>query len=299
MPLTPPPRRAPAPHTVTFGCTVSTPQVPTSSGRSRPRPLQRPVEDVAARQAEVPLEVGRRPHLDAGVAVGVTRQDVVQRLVEHRVQCAEHRPRRLLAPDRLPRSSSARGTGGPGSAARRGSASARRRRRGRGRGCCGRTGCGSTTSHGANGGIRPLAATACASWRWAMPSCTCRVPAKATRGSTVRSFRRGSRVSRRLTFSWAPSGGGSSPETGADVRGGEQRRPAAPAPGRRGRGRGPAAHGRRAARRPRRPRRPRRRPRPVTSSAPAPTAAFASASVTAPMPPTGTSQSPVPPPIRW
>ena len=49
-----------------------------------------------------------------------------------------------------------------------------------------------------------------------MPSCTWRVPAKATRGSTVRSFRRGSRVSRRLTFSWAPSGGGSSPDTGAD-----------------------------------------------------------------------------------
>lgn len=38
---------------------------------------------------------------------------------------------------------------------------------------------------------------------------------------------------------------------------------------------------------------------PVTSSAPARRAEAASASVTAPMPPTGTSQSPVLPPITW
>ena len=38
---------------------------------------------------------------------------------------------------------------------------------------------------------------------------------------------------------------------------------------------------------------------PVSTVAPAATAARASPSVTAPMPPTGTSQSPVPPPMRW
>ena len=38
---------------------------------------------------------------------------------------------------------------------------------------------------------------------------------------------------------------------------------------------------------------------PVRIVAPAETAAAASESVSAPMPPTGTSQSPVPPPMRW
>ena len=71
MALTPPPRRAPAPaeqHVVV--CRLDAPRahlgVPLGPG-----PLQRAVEDVAARQADGLLEVDRALDLDARVAVGV------------------------------------------------------------------------------------------------------------------------------------------------------------------------------------------------------------------------------------
>ena len=61
MPETPPPRRAPAPHTNTPGWAVSVPQRPTSLGVFGEGPLQVAVEDVAPGHAERRLDLQRRP----------------------------------------------------------------------------------------------------------------------------------------------------------------------------------------------------------------------------------------------
>ncbi len=54
------------------------------------------MEDVAARQPDLPLQLGRRPGLDAGPAVGVRRQAVGDRLRQHRVQLRQARRQRAL-----------------------------------------------------------------------------------------------------------------------------------------------------------------------------------------------------------
>ena len=120
---TPPPRRAPAPHTNTLACAVSTPQRPRRRRRLGERPLQVAVEDVAAGHAEAGLDLERAHHLDA-VRV---EQAVLDRLGEHAVERAQDRRR---AP-RPARRRGRRGTAGPACAARTASASARRRPAGR------------------------------------------------------------------------------------------------------------------------------------------------------------------------
>ena len=124
-------------------------------------------------------------------------------------------------------------------------------------------------------------------------SLTWNVPANASRGSTCASRSRGSRASSMLTLSWAPSGGGSGGRLAEQAREhGAARRWRARA--RRRGARRPSQ--RTSARRVGRSRSPRRRARARRRPS---RAARPSASVSAPMPPTGTSQSPVPSPITW
>ncbi len=122
-----------------------------------------------------------------------------------------------------------------------------------------------------------------------------KVPANASRGSTEVSRSRGSRLSSMLTLSCAPSGlaGGSAPSSPARACGEALTSTSRAA---RVRVAVPSSYVTSAT-----------LPSvampvtsaPVTISAPAARAASASASVKAPMPPIGTSQSPVPPPITW
>nr|WP_232827345.1 hypothetical protein [Jiangella endophytica] len=122
---------------------------------------------------------------------------------------------------------------------------------------------------------------------------TWNVPLNAAPGSTSERSR-GSRVSSRLSFSWAPSGGfpGAVPSSPANVDGAQ---PASTCPA-------PTDLAP--------PSRDVNTTSPpsasmavtvalVTMTAPAATAASRSAPLTAPMPPTGTSQSPVPLPMTW
>ncbi len=144
-------------------------------------------------------------------------------------------------------------------------------------------------------GRRPAAASAWAAASCPYPSAMWKVPAKASRGSTERSRSFGSRVSSMLTLSWAPSGagGGGSPSRAARSLGEALTRtwPAwtVPSPS--------AVRYVTSARRPSVSMRVTSWP--VRRWAPAAWAASARASVRAPMPPTGTSQSPVPPPMTW
>ncbi len=71
MPDTPPPRRAPAPARVSPAYRVSHPPGADLVGALGPRPAQRPVEDVAAGQAQVCFQVERGVHLDARLTVAV------------------------------------------------------------------------------------------------------------------------------------------------------------------------------------------------------------------------------------
>ena len=125
------------------------------------------------------------------------------------------------------------------------------------------------------------------------------VPAKAARGSTRSSRSRGSRDRSMLTLSCAPSGAGSVSTGPAPARASSWLRTAGASPD--------STVDPCAVRSPSPCWRQVTSPSgstettsaPVSTVAPAATAARASPSVTAPMPPTGTSQSPVPPPMRW
>ena len=92
MPLTAPPRRAPEPHSSTRACSVATPQraAGESSGSSSSAHGHDSgaVEDVAADHAERLLEVGGRARLDARRAVRRLVHAVGDRLGEHRVERA-------------------------------------------------------------------------------------------------------------------------------------------------------------------------------------------------------------------
>ena len=137
MPLTPPPRRAPAPHSSTLR--VGGLDAPAARGVVvlRVGPRQVAVEDVAAGQRQLGLELERRARLQARLAVGRAPQAVLDRLGQHGVQRAQRgRDRRLLRAGR-PR------TGAPGAAARSRSASARRPPAARGPGSSGRSASGS------------------------------------------------------------------------------------------------------------------------------------------------------------
>ena len=86
---TPPPRRAPAPQTKTLGWRgLDAPAADVLRALGE-RPLQVAMEDVAARHAEVGLDLERAHHLDA-VRV---EQAVLDRLVEHAVERPQDRRR--------------------------------------------------------------------------------------------------------------------------------------------------------------------------------------------------------------
>ena len=61
----------------TLACAVSTPHVPTSASVLGERPRQVAVEDVAAGQAELGLELDRRARLQARLAAGGDRQSSI------------------------------------------------------------------------------------------------------------------------------------------------------------------------------------------------------------------------------
>ena len=199
MPLTPPPRRAPAPQSSTSCGRLDAPGARPRSALG-PGPLQRPVEDVAAGQPEVLLEVDRGPHLDAGVAVGVAPR--TSSIGSASTESSE----RSVAARRLraPRLVVLRGRAGPAGAARRGSASARRWPAGRGRGSSGRSACGSRSRTAAGRGCarRPARHTPA---QLAVALVDVEGAGEGGRGSTRSSRSRGSRVSSMLTLSWAPS----------------------------------------------------------------------------------------------
>ena len=251
------------------------------------------MEDVAARQPELGLQLDRRAGLEArprrpaprhrqsSIGSASTRVERAQRAPRSPAALAPAWSRREQPRGHVQREAGQRLRAGA--------------RAGRRRGCSGRSASGSRPRTAAGAGIRPAGGLP----RSAAASCGCSLVdverpgerlARVDRGVAqprqprqqhveleLRALRR--RLGRRLA----------------------QQRGRAP-PARRSRARRARA---RAAARPSGPRRARRRCRsPVTStpqrsSAPARAAAPASAAVSAPMPPTGTSQSPVPLPITW
>ncbi len=153
---------------------------------------------------------------------------------------------------------------------------------------------GEHTSEGIVVGSRPCRASSYAVWSCEYADPTCSVPAKATLGS-MPDLSRGSRSSSRLILSWAPSGfvSGSSGSPsrmcsthGATFASTNLASTVA----------GPPAVSKSISLRSS-PARIAETPAPTRISAPADAAARASASLSAPMPPRGTSCSPVPWPM--
>ena len=146
--------------------------------------------------------------------------------------------------------------------------------------------------------MRPADAAACAASSWVIVSLMWKVPPKAASGCTAASRRRGRRLKSRLILTWAPSGAACAaiepafrPSAAANSRCStagptplSTSRPATRVPSARVTAPSGSTEVTSA---------------PVRNSAPAARAVRSRPPLTWPMPPTGTSQSPVPPPITW
>ena len=202
MPLTPPPRRAPAPHSSTRGCAVSTPQPPGLVAVLGVGPREVAVEDVAGRAGRA------RPRARAACAPPGTAR---------RRACATGSPRSA----RRARSRASAASPRRRAPSRRGSREQPRRHVQAEAGQRLRAGRAQLRAEDRRVGERvavdlarrqrrDLAARRPARRRPAScvaDSLTWNVPANASRGSTAASRSRGSRESSMLSLSWAPSGG--------------------------------------------------------------------------------------------
>ena len=184
IPLTPPPRLAPAPHSRIAGCSVSTPQRPDLALVLGERPREITVEDVPAGHSQLLLEIHGAVHLQAGPPVRCERAGT-----------SSSGSASTLSSERIVASSAA-------SRARAGSAANRRA------GMCstntvsvcapasrsseprmpGSVSEWQYASHGGASGIAPAAACAYASRSCAAVSLTWNVPAKARSGSIASSL---------------------------------------------------------------------------------------------------------------
>ena len=201
MPLTPPPRRAPAPQIQTLGRAVSTPQRADLLVALGERPGQVAVEDVAAGHAQLGLELDRGAGLQAWLAVGpVSRQSSIgsarTELIDASVAATAAALGRLVVGAR---------TAAPACAGRTGSACGRRPHAARGRGCSGRSANGSRPHTGAardlaRGGLRVGAL------ELGVALVDVEGAGEGLLGRDGWSRRRGRRASSRLSLSWAPSG---------------------------------------------------------------------------------------------
>ena len=198
MPLTPPPRRHPRRRRARWRCVgLDAPRPARVVLGVRPRQVA--VEDVAARQRQLALEVERRLGLEARPPVRRRAQAVLDRLGEHASS-----DRSVAATPRASRRGPRR-TAGPACAARTASASAAPRGRLRDRGSSGRSASGSRSRTAAATGSPPAAA------------CDTRPQLRVRSRRHGTSRRTPPRIHGRvaqprqpsssmLTFSWAPSG---------------------------------------------------------------------------------------------
>ena len=142
MPLTPPPRRAPAPamRTRRVG-RLDTPGADLGLGSAQGHCSERwkmlPPGSPRSASSSTGVRASRQ-----SAPVGVAQQDVLDRFGQHGVQRVEG-PRQGEVLDRGRAPARSRGTAGPAGAGRTASASGRRWRRARARGSSGPTGCGS------------------------------------------------------------------------------------------------------------------------------------------------------------
>ena len=109
MPLTPPPRRAPAPPRCTLAMSVSVPQAPASASSSANGQARSRWKMLPRGQRQLVLEVERRLGLEARLAVRPAQQAVLDRLGEHRVERPQRGLQRLASPPPVPCSNSRAG----------------------------------------------------------------------------------------------------------------------------------------------------------------------------------------------